>query len=111
MADVDTGRVIDHPAVQAWADSLDRSTAAFATLMELQLTGKALSHLARLYDFLAPENRLAAARTVQALTAAPGTLLAIPRMVKSWKRSNHAMYGGLSLDTIEMHYAIQESTI
>ncbi|MDP1926103.1 MAG: type II toxin-antitoxin system RelE/ParE family toxin [Thiobacillus sp.] len=48
--------------------------------MELQWTGKALSHLARLYDCLAPENRLAAARTMQARTAAPGTLLANPRM-------------------------------
>lgn len=26
LADVDTGRVIDHQAVQAWADSLDTET-------------------------------------------------------------------------------------
>jgi len=47
--------------------------------MELQWTGKALSHLAAIRLFGA-ENRLAAARTMQALTPAPGTLLANPRM-------------------------------
>lgn len=39
--------------------------------MELKWTGKALSDLARLYEFLAPVNQPAAARTVQQLTAAP----------------------------------------
>jgi plasmid stabilization system protein ParE len=44
--------------------------------MELKWTSKALSDLARLYDFLAPVNQPAAARTVQALAAAPASLLA-----------------------------------
>ncbi len=48
--------------------------------MQLKWTSKALSDLARLYAFLAPVNQPAAARTVQALTHAPTTLLANPRI-------------------------------
>jgi len=43
--------------------------------MELKCTSKALFDLARLYDFLALVNKAAAARTGQALTAAPASLL------------------------------------
>ena len=48
--------------------------------MELRWTRKALSDLARLYEFLAPVNRQAAARSVQSLVAAPGRLLRHPRI-------------------------------
>ena len=48
--------------------------------MELKWTSKGLSDLARLYDFLSPVNQPAAARVVQALVAAPGSLLANPRI-------------------------------
>ena len=48
--------------------------------MELKWTSKALSDLARLYEFLAPVNKPAAARTVQALTRAPTILLTNPRI-------------------------------
>ena len=48
--------------------------------MELQWTSKAVSDLARLYEFLALVNRPAAARTVQQLTAAPLTLLTNSRI-------------------------------
>ncbi len=48
--------------------------------MELKWTSKALSDLARLYDFLAPVNRPAAARTVQSLAAVPASLLVNPRI-------------------------------
>ncbi len=43
--------------------------------MELKWTSKALSDLARFYDFLAPVDKRAAARTVQMLTKAPTKLL------------------------------------
>ncbi len=42
--------------------------------MELKWTGKALSDLVRLYEFLTPVSKPAAAHAVQALTAAPTTL-------------------------------------
>lgn len=48
--------------------------------MEIRWTSKALSDLARLYEFLQPGSATAAARTVQMLTAAPVTLLANPRI-------------------------------
>jgi plasmid stabilization system protein ParE len=48
--------------------------------MELKWTNKSLSDLARLCEFLAPVNKLAAARTVQSLTVAPATLLQNPRI-------------------------------
>lgn len=48
--------------------------------MELKWTSKALSDIARLYEFLATVNKTAAAHTVQQLTAAPGTLLTNPRI-------------------------------
>lgn len=49
MADVDVGRVVDHQAVQAWADSLGSD-------QPLERTSKSLSDLGRLYDFLAQVN-------------------------------------------------------
>ena len=48
--------------------------------MDLKWTSKALSDLARLFEFLAPVNKPAAARAVQALTAAPLRLLEQPRI-------------------------------
>jgi len=46
----------------------------------LKWTSKALSDIARLYEFLALVNQPAAARTAQQLTAAPITLLTNPRI-------------------------------
>lgn len=46
--------------------------------MEQKWTAKPISDLARLYEFLAPVNRPAAERTVQALTKAPTILLTNP---------------------------------
>ena len=48
--------------------------------MDLAWTSKSLSDLARLYDFLAPVNKPAAARAVQGLTQAPTILLSNPRI-------------------------------
>lgn len=48
--------------------------------MDLAWTSKALSDLARLYDFLAPVNKPAAARAIQGLTQAPTILLINPRI-------------------------------
>ncbi|EEQ2577849.1 type II toxin-antitoxin system RelE/ParE family toxin, partial [Escherichia coli] len=48
--------------------------------MELKWTSKALSDLARLYDFLVLASKPAAARMVQSLIQAPVILLTHPRM-------------------------------
>lgn len=48
--------------------------------MRLRWTGKAVSDLQRLHDFLAPANPRVAAEIVQALARAPARLLERPRM-------------------------------
>ena len=48
--------------------------------MKLIWTNKALSDLDRLYEFLSPTNKAAAAKAVQALVSAPHVLLQNPRI-------------------------------
>ena len=48
--------------------------------MNLKWTSKASADLARLYEFLVPVNKPAAARTVQLLTTAPRRILEQPRI-------------------------------
>lgn len=48
--------------------------------MDIKWTSKALSDLHRLFEFLAPVNRQAAAKTVQTLVAAPARILDQPRI-------------------------------
>jgi len=79
--------------------------------MELKWTSKALSDLARLYDFLAPVNKLAAARTVQALTAAPASLLVNPRIGEKLEEFELREVRRILVGQYEMRYEIQESTI
>jgi plasmid stabilization system protein ParE len=61
--------------------------------MDLKWTSKALSDLARMYEFLAPVNTPAAARVIQPLTAAPPSLLTntVPR-AGSASFGSHAGY-------------------
>lgn len=88
-----------------------RPTAAGTPLMELKWTSKGLSDLARLYDFLAPVNPLAAARVVQALTAAPAGLLANPRIGERLEEFEPREVRRILVGKYEMRYEIQESTI
>lgn len=88
-----------------------RSTAAGAALMELKWTSKALSDLARLYEFLAPVNKPAAARTVQALTAAPFGLLANPRIGERLDEFEPREVRRILAGHYEMRYEIRESAI
>jgi plasmid stabilization system protein ParE len=79
--------------------------------MELKWTGKAVSDLARLYDFLAPVNRPAAAHTVQSLTAAPARLLEHPRIGEKLDEFAPREVRRILVGRYEMRYEIQESTI
>ncbi len=79
--------------------------------MQLKWTGKALSDLARLYDFLAPINTRAAARTVQSLTAAPARLLEQPRIGEKLDEFEPREVRRILVGHYEMRYEIQESTI
>jgi len=79
--------------------------------MELKWTSKALSDAVRLYEFLAPVNQLAAARTVQSLTAAPSSLLLNPRIGEKLEEFDPREVRRLLVGHYEMRYEIQKSTI
>ena len=79
--------------------------------MELKWTSKALSDLTRLYEFLAPINKLAAARTIQSLTSAPASLLANPRIGERLEEIEPREVRRILVGHYEMRYEIQASTI
>ena len=80
-------------------------------MMDLKWTSKALSDLSRLYEFLAPVNQLAAARTVQSLAAAPATLLTNPRIGEKLEEFEPREVRRILVGHYEMRYEIQASAI
>ena len=79
--------------------------------MRLQWTSKALSDLARLYEFLAAVDRRAAARTVQTLTATPLRLLEQPRLGEMLDEFAPREVRRVFAGHYEMRYEIQETTL
>ena len=79
--------------------------------MELRWTSRALSDLARLYEFLAMVNRAAAARTVQQLTSTPTILLNNPRLGERLDEFAPRDVRRLLIGDYELRYEIQGSTI
>lgn len=79
--------------------------------MELKWTSRALADLARLHDFLALVNKPAAAQTVQALTAAPASLLMNPRIGERLEEFNPREIRRIIVGHYEMRYELQESMI
>lgn len=79
--------------------------------MELKWTSKALSDLARLYEFLAPVNKPAAAQTVQALTKAPSILLSNPRVGEQLFQFEPREVRRILAGQYEIRYEIQDETI
>lgn len=79
--------------------------------MELRWTGKGLSDLARLYDFLAPANPAAAARVIQSLTAAPLGLRANPRIGERLEEFDSREVRRIIVGNYEMRYEIQDNII
>lgn len=79
--------------------------------MELKWTNKALSDLARLYEFLAPLNKVAAARTVQSLATAPSNLRVNPRIGEKLEEFEPREVRRILVGHYEIRYEIQESII
>ncbi|OPY65236.1 MAG: Plasmid stabilization system protein [Syntrophorhabdaceae bacterium PtaU1.Bin034] len=79
--------------------------------MDLEWTTEALSDLARLYDFLAPVNKRAAARTVQTLVAAPNTLKEHPRIGEPIDEFQPREVRRILAGDYEIRYEIQKSTV
>jgi plasmid stabilization system protein ParE len=79
--------------------------------MELKWTSKALSDLARLYEFLSTVNQPAAARTVQQLTSAPTALLTNPRIGERLEEFDPRDVRRILVGHYEMRYEIADSNI
>ncbi|MBE7567271.1 type II toxin-antitoxin system RelE/ParE family toxin [Acidithiobacillus thiooxidans] len=79
--------------------------------MELKWTSKALSDLARLYEFLAPVNKPAAARAVQALTKASTILLTNPRIGEQLFQFEPREVRRILVGEYEVRYELQDSII
>ena len=79
--------------------------------MRLKWTSKVLSDLVRLYEFLAPINKPAAARTVQSLTAAPSRLLEQPRIGERLHEFEPREVRRILVGHYEIRYEIQDTTV
>lgn len=79
--------------------------------MDLKWTSKALTDLARLHEFLAPVNKQAAARAVQALAATPGRLLDTPRIGEQLDEFAPREVRRILVGHYEMRYEIVASTL
>ena len=79
--------------------------------MELKWTHKALADLARLYKLLASVDKRTAARTVQALSAAPTNLPANPRLGERIKEFDPREVRRILVGHYEMRYEIQQQII
>lgn len=79
--------------------------------MELKWTSKALSDVARLYEFLAAKNVHSAARTVQSLTKAPKILLSNPRIGEQLIEFMPREVRRLLIGHYELRYELQDRTI
>lgn len=76
--------------------------------MKLKWTSKALSGLEHLYEFLAPVDKRAAARTVQMLTTAPTKLLTNPRIGERLDEFDPREVRRILVGHYEMRYEIQQ---
>ena len=79
--------------------------------MEIKWADKAVSDIARLYEFLAPVNQPAAARVVQSLTAAPNRLLSNPRLGEKLDEFAPREVRRILVGQYEMRYEIHGRTI
>ncbi len=79
--------------------------------MQLRWTSKALSDLTRLHEFLANVNKSAAARVVQALTAASQGLVANPRIGERLEQFEPREVRRILVGGYEVRYEIEAATI
>ncbi|MGE5566879.1 MAG: type II toxin-antitoxin system RelE/ParE family toxin [Parcubacteria group bacterium] len=79
--------------------------------MRLHWTGKAVSDLGRLHDFLAPVSPRAAADTIQALARAPLKLLERPRLGTRLETYDDREVRRIFVGDYELRYEIAGDTI
>lgn len=78
--------------------------------MEIKWTNKSLSDLSRLYNFLAPVNKQAAANIVQYLTEAPNKVIHQPRIGERLDEFELREVRRLLVGHYEMRYEISSDT-
>jgi plasmid stabilization system protein ParE len=79
--------------------------------VNVRWTSKAVGDLARLYEFLAPVNRRAAARVVQSLTGVASRFLAQPRIGEKLDQYDPREVRRILVGRYEMRYEVQAPTI
>jgi len=79
--------------------------------MQIKWASKALSDLNRLFEFLAPVNRQAAAKTVQSLTAAPGRIIDQPRIGERLDEFEEREVRRLLVGHYEMRYELNNDVL
>ncbi|MBC9905678.1 MULTISPECIES: type II toxin-antitoxin system RelE/ParE family toxin [Achromobacter] len=79
--------------------------------MTLKWTSKALSDLVRLYEFLAPVNKSAATRAVQALAKAPTILQTNPRIGEQLFQFEPREVRRILVGEYEIRYEIQDAVV
>lgn len=79
--------------------------------MQLNWTSKALSDLVRLYEFLAPVNKSAAAKAIQALSAAPEILLTNPRLGEQLFQFEPREVRRILVSGYELRYEVRGSVV
>jgi plasmid stabilization system protein ParE len=79
--------------------------------MKIYWTGRALSDLVRLYEFLIPMNRAAAVRAVRSLTAAPMRLALHPRLGEKLEEFEPREVRRILVHSYEMRYEVREDRI
>lgn len=79
--------------------------------MELRWTGKAVSDLHRLHDFMTEVNPAAAAKIVRQLVSAPEALLTHPRLGPQLFQFQPREVRHLHVGKYEIRYEIQDESI
>lgn len=79
--------------------------------MKVEWTRKALDDLARLHDFLAPVNALAAANAVRVLAAAPARLLDHPRIGEKLEEFAPREVRRIVVGRYEIRYEIKDTVL
>lgn len=80
-------------------------------MIEIEWSTRAIADLDRLFDFLAPVNRRAAARTVQSLVVAPARLFEHPRLGERLEEFEPREVRRILVDKYEMRYELRGSLV
>ena len=111
LADVDAGRVIDHQAVQAWADSLDIAILCQLPTDETQMDGKGVIGPDAPLRLISPDQQVGCRQGGPSANAAPGRLMDHPRIGEQLHEFEPREVRRILVGHYEMRYEIRRSDI